>query len=230
MDDNQKTTPNQIVSILILTLILSITGTTYAYFTISSNNNNTITGNAATVSLGLDVTKIYPTESSDNTGVIVPQLSVSNNANSPLNNALKEGCVDANKNIVCQVYKVNINSNGSSAVQVIDGTVSFFSNPELTIDAGVEIPNLKWRVVNSVDETTATNSILGANPDNSANSTKGVFADDIIFNPDINRDYYIIVWLNEANRSQDIDAGKTFYGLVEAIASNGTGCTASFAS
>ena len=127
---NSKTnaTKLQLTISLILVLLMSITGATYAYFAISATTNNTITGDAATVDLTLNVSRIYPTESSDNTGVLVPQLSTSGSASSPLGNALKNGCVDGNKNVICHVYKIVINNTGATATQVVDGAISFFGN------------------------------------------------------------------------------------------------------
>ena len=44
----------------ILTLIITITGSTYAYFALSTNNNNVVTGTTADVGLTLTVTKLKP--------------------------------------------------------------------------------------------------------------------------------------------------------------------------
>ena len=229
MVDKQKTTKIQIIAILILILVLSITGTTYAYFAISSSNNTTITGDAATVNLTLDVTKIFPTTNSTNTGVLVPQLSTSGSASSPLSNALKNGCIDSNKNIVCQVYKINIKNIGGSVAQLVDGNIYFYSNPSLTQDATTTIPNLKWRIITSADQTNPSSSVLGANPDRVAGASRdNNIVSNLTMTNGSNHDYYIIVWLNETKEIQPIDAGKTFYGKVEFNASNGSGVTATF--
>ena len=102
----------QLTITLILILFFSITSATYAYFAISATNNNTITGNAATVDLTLSVTKVFPTASTTNTGVIVPQLSVSGSSASPLSTALNSGCFDSNTNVVWQVYKITFQNDG----------------------------------------------------------------------------------------------------------------------
>ena len=65
----------QITITLIILLSFCITGATYAYFAISATDSDTITGDAATVNLTLSVDKVFPLESSENTGVMVPQLS-----------------------------------------------------------------------------------------------------------------------------------------------------------
>ena len=97
-EKEKQLTKSQLTITLLLVLFISITGTTYAYFAIGADNN-TLTGDMSTVNLTLDVSRIFPLESSDNTGVLVPQLSTSESATSPLANALKSGCVDSNKNV-----------------------------------------------------------------------------------------------------------------------------------
>ena len=230
MVDNKKIiTKTQVVITLIITLLLCITGTTYAYFAFSASNATTITGDEASVNLTLDVTKIFPTSSSDNTGLLVPQLSVSGSSTSPLANALKSGCVDANKNVVCQVYKINIQNIGGTATQEVDGNIYFYSDSALTRDANIEIPNLKWKLISSVDSTTPSNSVLGSNTDKVAGTTgDNNIVSNLKMSNGSSHDYYIIVWLNEANNEQLLDAGKTFYGKVEFDASNGSGVTAVF--
>lgn len=218
----------QLTITLILVLVFCITGATYAYFAISATNNNTITGNAATVNLTLSVDKIFPTASSDNTGVLVPQLSVTKSESSPLAIALKRGCVDANQNVVCQVYKITIQNIGGTATQVVDGSVSFYSNAALTTDVSTTMPNLKWKLITSADATTPTNSVLGTNEDLAANFNTNIFANDVTLITNASFTYHMIIWINETNAEQPIDEGKTFYGKVEFNSSNGTGVTSTF--
>lgn len=221
-------TKTQLTITLLLVLFFSVTGATYAYFAISAVNNNTITGEAATVNLTLAVSKVFPTASSDNTGVMVPQLSTSGSATSPLANALKGGCVDANKNIVCQVYQITIQNVGGTATQVVDGWVSFYSNAAMTTNAHTDMPNLKWKLITSADAVTPANSVLGTKTDLEANSNENIFADDITLVTDATFTYYMIVWVNETGNDQPTDIGKTFYGKIEFGSSNGTGVTSTF--
>lgn len=217
----------QLTIAMVLTLLFSVTTATYAYFAFSATNN-IIGGSAATVNLTLDVTKIFPTSTSDNTGVMVPQLSTSGNANSPLAAALKNGCVDANENVVCQVYKINIQNVGGTATQVADGWVSFYGDAAMTTDVSTVMPNLRWKLITSVNTTTPSSSVLGTNIDLVANNEENVFANDIVMSTDSSFDYYMIVWINETNQDQPTDPGKTFYGKIEFNSANGTGVTSTF--
>ena len=196
---------------VILIIFLTVTGATYAYFAVAGVNEGTITGNMATVNLTLDVKKIFPSASSTNTGVMVPQLSVSGSNDSPLSSALKNGCVDGNGNVICQVYEIKIANIGGSATQVVDGSISFYGNAAMTTDVSVNMPSLKWKRITSINTTTPSNSVLGSNVDLAANFNKNIFADDIILATNDNYTYYIIIWINETNNDQVVDEGKSFF-------------------
>ena len=213
-------------------MFFTITSATYAYFAISATNN-TMTGEAATVNLTLNVEKIFPTASSDNTGVMVPQLSVSQSDTSPLSSALKTGCVDQNKNVVCQVYKINIQNIGGTATQVVDGMVSFYSDSAMTTDVNLSMPNLKWKLITSANATTPSNSVLGTAADLVANDDENIFADNVTMATNSTFDYYMIIWINEIDENQTDQSPsasnpKRFYGEIEFRSSNGTGVTSTF--
>lgn len=223
-----KLTKIQLSISLILIVFFCVTGATYAYFTATASNN-VLTGNMATVNLTLDVEKVFPTSSSENTGVMVPQLSTSSEVNSPLSAALKSGCVDANENVVCQVYKINIQNIGGTATQVVDGNIYFYGNPELTNDVSLTMPNLMWKLITFADSTLPINSVLGTNVDLAANASENnVFADDVTLKTNDSHDYYMIIWVNETNSDQKRDEGNSFYTKVTFNSSNGTGVTATF--
>lgn len=220
----------QLTITLILILFFCVTGATYAYFAVSATNN-IITGNAATVNLTLDVTKIFPA-AGNNTGVMVPQLSVSGSDTSPLATALKNGCVDGNSNIVCQVYRINIQNIGGTAKQIVDGKVLFYGNTAMTNDVTTTMPNLKWKLIDSVDTTTLSNSELGTETDKVADAAgdDNVFANDVTMTTGSNFTYYMIIWINETTFDQPTDVGKSFYAKIAFDSSNGTGVTSTFIS
>ena len=224
-------TKTQLTITLILIMFLSIMGTTYAYYAVVDNNNNTITGDMANVDLTLNVTRVYPLESADTTGVMIPQLS----SDAALTSALKGKCVDGNKNVACQVYKVEIENRGGSSTQVVDGNIYFYSDSYLTRDISTEMPNLKWRLVSSVNESNPNSSILGSNVNNVAGSSgNSKFVSNLTLETNSKFTYYLMVWIDEINEDQ-VDKSsdavtKTFYGKVLFDSSNGTGVTATFQS
>ena len=229
--DNGKNiiTKTQLSITLILTLFFSITGATYAYFAFSVFNDVTITGEAATVNLTLDVNRIFPIDDTNNTGVLVPQLSTSGSNNSALSSALKKGCVDDNGNVVCQVYKVDIKNDGGPATQVVDGSIKFYSDSDMTTDVSVAMPNLRWKLITSANQANPSNSVLGANADLVADANNdNIFANDVIMITNSSFTYYLIIWINETNNDQPSELGESFYAEISFESSNGTGVKSAF--
>ena len=103
----------------VATLVVAIIGATFAYFTATAQNNDTITGNMATVKLNLAVEKVTTVDESK--GGLIPMSN--GMVESAINNAKNDVCVDDNGNAVCQIYKVTI-TNNSSAGQFVDGYVA----------------------------------------------------------------------------------------------------------
>ncbi len=101
----------------VATLVVAIIGATFAYFTATAQDNNTITGNMATVKLNLAVEKVTTVD--ETKGGLIPM------SNGMVESAVSknEVCVDDNGNAVCQIYKVTI-TNNSSAGQFVDGYVA----------------------------------------------------------------------------------------------------------
>lgn len=226
--EHKEVTKVQVSISLLLVFFFSVVGATYAYFAVGATDVNTITGNAATVNLTLGVERVFPLESSTNTGAMVPQLSVSGSDSSPLSTALKSGCVDSNTNVVCQVYKIDIQNKGGTATQVVDGSVSFYGDATLTENIQSVMPNLKWKLVASVDTAVLANSVLGTEVDNLASSTLTDFVSDLTLKTNDRYIYYMIIWIDETNQDQPVDEGETFYGKIQFDSSNGTGVTSTF--
>ena len=59
MNEEAKMKKMQYFLSLVLILFLSVTGVTYAYYTATDSDTTTITGNAATVNLTLNVEKKF---------------------------------------------------------------------------------------------------------------------------------------------------------------------------
>ncbi len=185
----------------ILTLIITITGSTYAYFALSTSNNNSITGTTADVGLTLNVVKLKP--NTNTTDYLVPQLESA--LGTAINNT--NNCKDANTNTVCQVYKATLTNTGTANAK-LKGTITF-SNVN-------NLPNLKWKMI--TDATT-----LGSNPTNSASTSNSTFVSEANLNPNQAIDYYFVVWINETGSEQS-DSG-AYSGSITFTSSNGKGIT-----
>ncbi len=236
-DDNQKEKKSKKIFLnifLILLLIISVTGATYAYFAISVSNSTVITGTAAQVGLTLEVTE-QPLDT-PNSGVMVPQLATA--IGTAINNTHK--CVDDNDNIVCKVYELKITNNSTATIE-LNGTIAFASNTN-----GKELSsNLKWRRIQSATalSTTTTGSYAEAGITASTATTdlingtactvgSGTGCQPINLGANASETYYIVVWINEiiTGDQYDNDGDRTFVGTVNFTASNGQGVTSTITS
>ena len=122
--EKQKKKNNIIyIVIAVLTLIVAITGATFAYYTATSTINNVITGNMATIKFNISVAK---KTNVDNTRGLIPMTN--SMVQKAVSNASTKGiCLDDNGNAVCQVYKITLKNSGSSSV-FVTGTLTLNAN------------------------------------------------------------------------------------------------------
>ncbi len=94
-------------------LSLLIVGGTYAYFTASAKDEETVNGNAATVSFGLEVERVTTID------MAFGLLPMKNNQ-AP--GAANKKCLDDFGNAGCQIYKITVKAD-SDTVMFLDGYV-----------------------------------------------------------------------------------------------------------
>lgn len=106
---------NKMLYFLICCLSMSmvIIGGTFAYFTASTSNNNTITGNAATISFSLSIEKVT---SVDMAFGLIPMK----NEMAPY--AAGNKCRDDFDNAGCQMYKITVTAD-SETTMFLDGYI-----------------------------------------------------------------------------------------------------------
>ena len=150
----------------VATLVVAIIGATFAYFTATATNNNTITGNAATISFTLNVKKV--TKADAELGGMIPmsnsmvETAVHGTYPGATGGATKTDtgattghysssniCTDDNGNAVCQVYKITVQNTGSASM-FIDGYVSLTGGSGDPEDNGKTAQNkttMRWAQV-----------------------------------------------------------------------------------
>lgn len=196
--------------LVIILIIMIVTGGTFAYFAFTASNN-IIGGNAGTVNLTLNVTKVLPnTETTDN--ILITSFN-----ELPAN--LNASCIDG-EYALCQVYKINL-ANATSGVNTdVKGSLAFDNDT---------VPNLSWVYLGNSysSSTTYTSEDLG-NTFNTASSTFTNFIDSHLLTVGNDIDFYILVWVNESEEEQT-DEG-SYSGTVRFDGSNGEGVTANFSS
>lgn len=108
----------------VATLVVAIIGATFAYFTASATAVNNITGNMATISMDLSITKLVdPGETSGMIPMSNNMIETAVSGKQGSTTKANKTCVDDNGNAVCQIYKVTI-TNNSSATMFTDGYVA----------------------------------------------------------------------------------------------------------
>ena len=115
----------RIIIVFLFIYAILITSGTYAYLYTEEKNTNTIAGNLSTSDVSLLINRVTPAES-NGTSQLVPLLDAA------LKNALKgnggvSSCVDANKNVSCEVYKITLKNTGKSTLK-LTGTITLVAS------------------------------------------------------------------------------------------------------
>ena len=127
----------------VATLVVAIIGATFAYFTATATaGNNVITGNMATITFDLVVTKV--THVDETKGGMIPM------SNTMVEAAVANGtgnaaqtCVDDNGNAVCQVYKIEVTNTGSASL-FLDGYVTLTGGSGVSTDDASATTTMRW--------------------------------------------------------------------------------------
>ena len=125
----------------IATLVVAVIGATFAYFTASASVNNQMSGDMATITFELDVTKVTTVD--EEKGGMIPMSN--SMVEAAVNNATP--CVDNNGNAVCQIYMITATNTGSASL-FLDGYVS------LTGGSGVPTDFTSWTNLGDDDDKT----------------------------------------------------------------------------
>lgn len=212
----EKKQTNNVLPILlpilfILVLIIAVVGGTYAYFQSRDENNNSIQGGTASApDLDLTVTKLSTGASEnliplDNDVVSLTSAAKGYNFTGTSYDKTKS-CIDKNGYSVCQVYEIKIKNN-STATVVLNGGVTKLE--------GNETPNIACAVMES--SISVKNNATCVTSTSLANNEK--------FAPNDEKQYYIIVYINNLH-IQQYDTGD-FFGTISFSSING-GVTADF--
>ena len=191
--------------LLIVVLILVISGSTFAFFAFSATND-VIGGNAGSVNLTLTVEKVLPDADNNPDDILIANFS-------ELPDNLDNNCTDG-EYALCQVYKINLANAATGVNTNVKGSLSFDNT---------NVPNLSWVYLgNTYSSANIPNTF------NTASSTYTDFINGYLLTAGTNKDFYILVWVNESLEEQT-DNG-TYTGTVRFEDSNGKGVTSTFTS
>ena len=198
--------------IILFVYAILITSGTYAYLYAEDSNTNTFAGNMSTANVDLEVSRVTPSEK-NGTSRLVPLLDAA------LKNALKgnggvSSCVEANKNVSCEVYKITLKNTGKSTLK-LTGTITLVASGANNI-----YQNLKWELL---DNATTRKSEYKTN-----GMARATLEKNFSITPNETKEYYIALWISENGKDQRKTDMGVYGGLVEFKSSNGTGTTATF--
>ena len=231
MENNNNDRKMFITVLSIATLIVSILGATFAYFSAQTNSAPNAVGAGAAEAPELSILGAYVEQrmnmipSTENIATYAAFVEVQDD---------KGFCLDDNGNEVCNIYSFSIYNN-SDVIQTV--------NIALTTTYLNRFTNLSYKVYSNdnygeaVDATTSaalfavhdisiTHSAGGKKvpalngTDNiDSNVTIGLGrGNDVI-------SYKIIIWLNETNTNQNAEAGGSWSGTINVTTGTGTGIT-----
>ena len=221
-----------------ISLVLVVIGATFAYFTANVTDENTVKGDAATVTFSLHVERITTIDMAFG---LVPMK----NDQSP--NAAVQMCRDDLGNAGCQMYKITVNAD-SDTVMFLDGYVvttpsderletrfaRIFTKDEISYNTGytledmqseefVEEDNIKTGFRNSVDPTP-----LNHNDDYGCLLVKN----EQIGGEEVGRQriFYMMMWVYDNGEAQDYLQGmqQAYRGEVVFVTAEGNQISATF--
>ena len=150
MESNEKNTKNLVYAIIgVITLVVTVIGATFAYYTSTDTVDNAFTGNMATISFDLKVAKVSDVD--DVKGGLIPMTN--SMIQKAVNNISTNGiCVDDNNNAVCQIYKITV-INSSSASMFVDGYVTLTGGSGEPTDRTTSPTTMRWVQVFCTEDT-----------------------------------------------------------------------------
>ena len=205
----------------VATLVVAIIGATFAYFTATAEDTDTIKGEAANTGLSLEVTHL----STGAVGGLIPlnttdlQKAVTGDAKAT---GEAKACLDSNNNSICQIYSIKVINEGNS-IAAVTGTLDLQAVPYQGVEEEEQqssFANLKWQVL--TDSTTvnpgATSYGIGENP----------IASNVTLNAEGDQTFYVVIWIDNLNEAQNSADYGHFNGSVAFNSADGSGISATF--
>lgn len=144
MENKGRNLKNIVYAVVgVMTLMVAIIGATFAYFTATASNTAALTGNMATISFDIKVSKVSDVDVTK--GGLIPMTN--SMVQKAVNNASNKGiCVDDNGNAVCQIYKITV-INSSTASMFVDGYVTLTGGSGTPTDYPSSPTTMRWAQV-----------------------------------------------------------------------------------
>ena len=249
MDDRKRNKKFFYVFVVCITMSLTIIGFTFAYFTASSHDDNTIRGNASSANLSLSVVKVTDI---DNAFGLIPMK------NNQAPNAAPMRCKDDHGNAGCQIYKITVSTDLDN-VMFLDGFIQItpkegidtrFTSVILEEEEEEEVFHTKFTLDDFVNDSVLSDAFLNKNynsdyliRDGSCEKSDSFSyqrdtSSDCLFvtnqqiggNAGMERVFYAMVWVYDNGEEQNDIMGlyTAYQGSVVFVSSLGNEISASF--
>lgn len=188
--------------------VIVTTGTTFAYFNSSANeNNDTIKGTIEDFDVELKIEEIYTSNQ------LIPL------DDSKINTAINNECIDSKGYQVCTLYKITLTNNGNPII--LNGHIKSTEETTYTTD------NLRAQLFNSNLTSSVSDKLILTN----TTEEKYFKLDETnLFAAEVNNEntYYLAIWLTETGDYQYDDYSKIYSGQVAFESISGQIITANF--
>ena len=227
MESNNNNRKLFLVILSIATLIITIAGGTFAYFSAQTNSeaNAVGAGGAEAPELSIKDNMFLGTD------MIPATENVATYAAFVVVNEGKTNCLDDNENRVCGIYDFQINNN-SDIAQTVNITltttyINKFTNLSYKVFEG-DFLELTSNYTTSTSIINAPNLLFthtgGGKKVPALNGTDTIQSNVIIPAGEYAH-YVMVIWLNETNTNQNAEAGGSWSGTINATTGTGTGIT-----
>ena len=237
------------VLVTCLALSVVIVGATFAFFTASANDNESVVGYSETSSFGLSVTKVT---SLDMTFGLIPMR----NTEAPY--AAEQMCYDDRGSVGCQIYKITIHGDVDNTM-FVDGYITTDTLPGIETrftrvypyDYTYTDPDTNEEVTDHIFRTSYTKQeMLDVNFDMSEHIKSGKLGSDnlsslnqtddydclFVSNEKIGGDagadvdFYLMIWIYDDGTNQDFiqDSRIVYTGMATFVSAAGNEIKASF--
>lgn len=214
MEENiQKTKKAPLIYAIVgvMTLVIAVAGSTYAFYTASTTNTTSVTGTAGG---GEGPEMLIENESDGANGNLIPIDMTTDMLSAAAKGSSKTGnipCLDSNGYTACQIYSVVITNNANTAQSY---------NISLTSLSGDDTPNIEAVTMNTSDDTvTSADSIKGVD--------KGICTTEQVAAGGQSTPCYFMVFIKNLPDDAQTDSG-VFNGTVTAVSTTGARTEADF--
>ena len=203
--------------IIIISAVLIIVGSTYAFLsaTFVAGGSNSINGSTYdfNVTLTLNIIK------NDDTIPVEDNLITSF-----LNSA--SSCVDSQENDVCSIYKLTLTNRGS--IQTLNGYMETVNTTYTTNHLKYGIYTKSGNTYTLISDTKNLTTVINARSTFTLNNNNIIFTLNDGTNSNTTGEYYLVFWLSEAGYNQLEDQDKTYSGKVVFKSTSGDTISATF--